>query len=208
MNQSANPTRPIIAIDASLTGFAVCVKGPDTALAYTETSSPPPKVKTLQARLTRYTKLCEVASNMCETHNPEVCLIEGYSFGSKGNSGVSLGELGILLRRDMLYYCDTVVEVPPSVLKKFATGKGNAGKIAVASSLSKRYGIEFATDNHADSFGLVQLGMVVLGYEEAQTAFQRSAADVVEAEILKETRGDQHEDTRRVNRGRSAKKKD
>lgn len=47
-----------------------------------------------------------------------------------------------------------VVEVGNSARAKYATGKGNAGKVAVASAASHRYGVVFADDNAADAFVL------------------------------------------------------
>lgn len=46
------------------------------------------------------------------------------------------------------------VEIGNSARAKYATGVGNAGKVAVASAATKRYGVEFADDNQADAFVL------------------------------------------------------
>jgi crossover junction endodeoxyribonuclease RuvC len=107
-------------------------------------------------------------------------LIEGYSFGSKGASVVTLGEFGGILRNTIVGIADHTIEVAPKVLKKFVTGKGNCGKIEVVTSLSAKYGIEFKSDNHADSFGLAVLGRAVLGFVEPTNKHQREMVDAVQ----------------------------
>jgi crossover junction endodeoxyribonuclease RuvC len=114
-------------------------------------------------------------------------LIEGYSFGSKGASVVSLGEFGGILRMYASGIADCTVEVPPTVLKKFITGKGNAKKLDVVSSLSAKYAMTFKSDNQADAFGLAQLGRAVLGYMELTNNTQREAVDVVRKAMRQET---------------------
>jgi hypothetical protein len=47
-----------------------------------------------------------------------------------------------------------VVEVGIASVKLYATGKGNSGKVAVASAASDRFRITFADDNQADAFVL------------------------------------------------------
>lgn len=46
------------------------------------------------------------------------------------------------------------VLMPPATLKKFATGRGNADKTAMAIAALKRGGREFADDNQVDAFWL------------------------------------------------------
>jgi len=180
----------VVSIDPSLTGFATAIFRSEEEPILEEMKTKP--AKGLVARFDRYHLLVNHTEAILRKQYPELCLIEGYSFNSRGNSGVTLGEFGGVLRDKILGYSDVTVEVPPSVLKKFATGKGNAGKSLVVSALSKRYTLEFASDNQADAFALGQLGLVVLGYVEAETKFQREAADTVAQLIRQET---EHEDT-------------
>ena len=69
--------------------------------------------------------------------------IEGYSFGSKGQAVFQIAEnCGILKYRlqmspSMLY--DTIV---PSVVKKHASGKGNADKQLMYDSFTKHTGVD------------------------------------------------------------------
>lgn len=54
--------------------------------------------------------------------------------------------------------------VPPSSLKKYATGKGNATKADMAVALYKRAGLELANDNEVDAWWLRALGLHMLGH--------------------------------------------
>ena len=70
-------------------------------------------------------------------HSPQQVFIEGYSFGSKGQAVFQIAEnCGILKYRLQEWGVDydTVV---PSVIKKGATGKGNADKDMMYESFSK-----------------------------------------------------------------------
>ena len=51
-----------------------------------------------------------------------------------------------------------VVEVPPSTLKKFVTGKGNAKKDQMMLAIYKRWGTEFDNNDAADAYALAQYG--------------------------------------------------
>lgn len=55
------------------------------------------------------------------------------------------------------------VTVPPASLKKFASGKGNADKTAMAIAALKRFGREFADDNQCDAFWLRAMGLAAYG---------------------------------------------
>ena len=52
---------------------------------------------------------------------------------------------------------------PPSSLKKFATGRGNASKADLAVALYKRCGLELGDDNQVDAKWLALLGHDLLG---------------------------------------------
>jgi crossover junction endodeoxyribonuclease RuvC len=175
----------IVAIDPSLTGLGVMAISAAGKMEYYEYTSK--SAKTLESRLRRYNELSLSVKNILKCHVPDLCLIEGYSFGSKGSSVITLGEFGGILRNSIVGIADVTVEVPPTVLKKFITGKGNAKKLDVVSTLSAKYGFTFKSDNHADAFGLAQLGRAVLGYMELTNNHQREAADLVRKSMRQET---------------------
>ncbi len=81
----------------------------------------------------------------------DLCVLEGYSYNSANSHAHALGELGGVVRC-LLYQKDIdQVEVPPACLKKYATGKGNAGKDQVLVAALKRLGVEPADNNQADA---------------------------------------------------------
>lgn len=68
------------------------------------------------------------------------------------------------------------VYVVPSVLKKYATGSGNADKAAVQVAAFKRFGAEFADDNQCDAAWLRWLGLDAYGAPACEMpAAQRAA---------------------------------
>jgi Holliday junction resolvasome RuvABC endonuclease subunit len=137
--------------------------------------------------LKRFNTLSRAVLDIMKVTCPTLCLIEGYSFSSKGASVVTLGEFGGILRNHIVGIADYTVEIPPTVLKKFITGKGNCGKLEIVTSLSAKYGIEFKSDNHADSFGLAVLGRAVLGFLEPTNKHQRDAVATVQKLLSQET---------------------
>ena len=65
--------------------------------------------------------------------------IEGYAFATSGKSHVrSVAENSGLLKHKMYKAHQTVTSVPPTVIKKYATGKGNANKELMYDAFSKQ----------------------------------------------------------------------
>jgi Holliday junction resolvasome RuvABC endonuclease subunit len=87
--------------------------------------------------------------------------VEGYSFASKFNRE-ALGELGGVVRVALWEAGVQYVEVPPTTLKMYATGKGNATKTAMVVAARERLGMSELDDNVADALWLHALGVHVL----------------------------------------------
>lgn len=133
-----------------------------------------------QDRVNRYDGLVGHVLAALGPHAGWAVFLEGYSFGSRSGRGiVDRCEFGGVLRRALVHDARvaSVVEVPPATLKRFACGKGNAGKVEVATALTARYGRTFGSDNLADAFGLAMLGACVLGDVEPATKVQRAVVD-------------------------------
>ena len=123
-----------------------------------------------------------------------IIAIEGYSYASIGATHKT-GELGSIFRREIMYglaclkiasrWEAVIIEVPPTVLKKFATGKGNAKKAAVVSMLSRKYDIEFSTDDQADAFCLSLIGLCVKGMATT-TLHEAKIVSEIQRHIFKE----------------------
>lgn len=145
----------IIAIDPSLT----C-----TAVAFGHDAEPvvqlwKPKTRGAE-RLAEFVRLVGAIAR----NKQAVAYIEGYSFASHAGRE-RLGELGGVIRFTLHDWHVPVVEVPPSTLKKFATGKGNASKAAMVSAVASRTGRTFDTDDQSDAFALWCLGRELHGLE-------------------------------------------
>lgn len=98
--------------------------------------------------------------------NVHQVVIEGYSFGSKFSSSMhAIHELGGIVRFHLAKMGHTPLSVPPSVLKKFITGAGNADKNQVLKEIYKRYHVDLPDDNMADAFGLAKFGQAMVSTE-------------------------------------------
>ena len=97
--------------------------------------------------------------------NPAV-ILEGYSFASRSGQAFSIGELGGVIRLCLHKLNTPVVLVPPTCRAKFATGRGNASKNEVVSSISAKTGIVWSgkgADDMCDAWILEEMGLYVLG---------------------------------------------
>lgn len=166
-------SQTVMGIDPSLTGFAMASakKGDDFADIMEVVSKP--LGKTADRRLARYEQFLDVIMDHVNDVRPSLVLIEGYSFASV-HKAHELGEFGILIRQALLR-TTTLIEVQPSALKKFATGKGNSKKAGVVSAIASRYGLVFQTDNEADAYALLQMALQMKGWEDSRTKFQAEA---------------------------------
>lgn len=147
--------RPILGLDVSLTstGYSGC------GLMGTITS----KNKGVQ-RLEDISQ--SVSELLSRTPSDVVVTIEGYSFASRNSQAHSIGEVGGVVRLTLFRHHVPFIEVPPTSRAKFATGKGNASKNEVISSVSARTGITWVgkgADDEVDAFILEEMGLVVQG---------------------------------------------
>lgn len=158
----------IVAIDPSLTGTAVasgCV--PDEIQVWRFSSK---KLgDRLEDRFDRYCLLALRVVNRVVACRPQAVILEGYSYGST-NAHQPIYEFGAVLRLKLLSIGCPIAEVPPTVLKKFVTGKGNAGKEQMAAFAAKRWGVAFHSNDETDAYSLCMLGLVALGMAEGTKA--------------------------------------
>lgn len=101
-------------------------------------------------------------SGLVDASRPQVAVVEGYAYG-KGNQAHQVGEWGGVAR--LRLYSDGVpfVVVPPAVVKKYATGRGNAPKPDLRMELYKRAGLDVADDNEVDALWLLAAALEVAG---------------------------------------------
>ena len=84
--------------------------------------------------------------------------VEGYAFGAN-QVAHSQGELGGVIRLLLYENKFPYIDVAPSIVKKFATGKGNAKKEQVMLHVMKRWGHHFETNDEADAFVLALIAL-------------------------------------------------
>lgn len=93
----------------------------------------------------------------------EIVAMEGYSFGSRGRAVFQIAELGGLIRWAFWRRNIRWAEIPPAVVKKLATGKGNAGKEEVLAAAIRRLGYSGHDNNEADALWLEQAALIHYG---------------------------------------------
>ena len=107
---------------------------------------------------TRYIQFQRWLRERIAEDKPALIVVEraGY-FKSLAAQSMCVGLRGILLST-AAYYDIPLREIGPSDLKKWATGKGNANKVAMRAAALRRWpGERFADDNAVDAFLLLQL---------------------------------------------------
>ncbi len=161
----------VAALDLSLTAPARCM--PDGTTEVLDTSS--------MRGFDRWSAIRGFALDAADSC--DVLAIEGYAYAARGRSIISLGELGGIVRYTLHAHEVPFIEVTPGSIKKYATGKGNAGKEAVLVAAVRRGGDLFAgtTNDEADAFMLWALVKDALGEAVVEMpARHREACEVVE----------------------------
>lgn len=86
-------------------------------------------------------------------HTIDVIVIEGYAFG-RPNQATAIGELGGVVKLCLHDHGATWLPIPPSNVKQYATGKGNAKKSEVLTAAVRRLGYRGSDDNQSDALWL------------------------------------------------------
>jgi len=103
-----------------------------------------------------------------------VC-IEGYAFGMKAQAGnYDRAELVGTMKLFFLKKGKPLIICPPSTLKKFVTGKGNADKEEMVDAVFQRWGYDIPCHDEADAFGLSMFGEACLGSKGSSELFDKA----------------------------------
>lgn len=140
----------ILAIDPSLRRTAICIQGQTLSLDCKLTG-----IQRLEA-------IREQLLNRIEIERIDLAVIEGYSMGSSLAHSHELGELGGIIRWTLWGKQIPFVDIPPSSLKKYLTGKGNADKDLMLSTASRRFDRTLNNDE-ADALALWAMAMDAYG---------------------------------------------
>ena len=162
----------LIGIDLSLTSSGVSING---------------MTKTLTSSEKGVDRLCDLRGgfmSLLSDYSITHAVIEGYSFASRNSHAHSIGELGGVIRLLLHDMGIWFVDVPPTSRAKFATGRGNASKGEVISSISAKTGLVFvgaSGNDECDAWVLEQMALAHLGISQySWTKEQMSALDKVD----------------------------
>ena len=115
--------------------------------------------------------------NIIDEFDPVLVVIEGYSFGSRGRAIFSIGELGGVVKTMLFDREVEFIDVAPTMVKKYATGKGTSPKDNVMLSVYKKWGVEFTNNNECDAYVLAHIGFSTLDIDQNLTKYQKEVVD-------------------------------
>ena len=151
----------ILALDMSLTHTGWCLDGESGVIT---------------SRLRGWDRIAEITQEVfTRTFGVDVVVLEGYSYGSKGQAVYQIAELGGIVRYWLYAHGITTVEITPATLKKYATGVGNAGKDAMIAAAIRRFYFRGSDNNEADAYLLWCFAREAYGGPVAKVPADRAA---------------------------------
>jgi crossover junction endodeoxyribonuclease RuvC len=159
MRGERRPLMYFLGIDLSLTSTGICVIDDEfNEIAITFSELIKPKCKGVARLVYIRTEL----EGLLKKVKPELVALEAYSFGSRAGQAFSIGELGGVAKVLLYELQVETILIPPTCLKKFITGKGNAPKDVMLMKTLSKYKREFTDNNLCDAFGLAMMGHAYL----------------------------------------------
>lgn len=156
-----SPRPSILALDLSLTACGWCF---DQASGV------------IKSRLKGYERLAEITSEIyAMTFDVDVVVVEGYAFGAQGRAVYQLAGLGEVVRFWLWQRQIKTVEIAPATLKKYATGRGNAGKDEMLAAAIRRFYFAGSENNQADAYLLWCMAREAYGGPIAKVPADRAA---------------------------------
>jgi crossover junction endodeoxyribonuclease RuvC len=145
-----------LGIDPSLTAFALQLSTGGRTTGH-QINTVPKDFASFPERLNFITQ--EFSRFLSENPGISLAAIEGFSMGSarSGLTQIMISAVGASARLELWRAGIDYIEVPPSTLKKWISGKGNAEKNLMLREVFKRWGYDAKDDNDADAFALVKL---------------------------------------------------
>ncbi len=148
----------ICGLDLSLRSTGVALISEQEPMTWTITSKPPQTVIEVAQLIVK--QVLSIAQRDKEV----TFFIEDYSFGKFGTSSsvTALIELTGIITYELHKNNLTYFKIPPTILKKYLTGKGNAKKEQMLVFALEKYGIHFNSSDECDAFALADLGLAFL----------------------------------------------
>ncbi|MCK9369492.1 hypothetical protein M0R04_06130 [Candidatus Dojkabacteria bacterium] len=172
----------ILGADLSLTGSGIVVLKDDLVvhqdlIKSKTTKYPVDEIKRLQGIVNQIP--IEVGGELIK-----LAIIENLAFMARNTTAlVQLSALNYFLRAKLIDFNIPFVLVAPTTLKKFAIGKGNAGKNEMMLSVYKRWEITLVNDNLADSYALARIGNALLGIDTELTKAQQEVLKLLKPQL-------------------------
>lgn len=145
------------------------IMGLDLSITCTGISYPDTSVQALKPRVTGDARLEYLADHViiaARTCGADLVVIEGLGGIYKGEAARIIPMLHGAIRLDLLRSRIPYMLLPPSSLKKFATGDGGADKTGMALAALKRLGREYHTSDECDADWLRIAGRFAYGLGE------------------------------------------
>lgn len=165
----------ILGLDLSLSGTGWSVStGSDIK---TGVITPGRKLAGVERLLCLREKLVSV---ILENHLRGRCsaFVEEYAFSASGRT-FGIGEWGGIARCVLADWGIDVWTVSPGTLKKFVTSKGNVDKNQILLGVYRRWGVEFQSDDAADSYALCRLGRLHQKMEPDGKPWDQSCVEAI-----------------------------
>lgn len=162
-----------VGLDLSLTCTGVVALNDDGELLLSR------GISTKQRGIKRLIALSDEVETLVRDLRPTVVLLEGYAYSAVGRQHAA-GELGgvVRYRLHQLNPHLPIASVPPSSLKKFASGKGNAPKDAMRIAVYKRWGFEAKTTDEVDAYAAAQMARSVCNPVHLTTSQQEALGKI------------------------------
>ena len=153
--------RNYIGVDISLTGTGVCKLEANGRLVTSKCIT----TKAHKSFTQWFDRVDDITKQvMLYVDEGSIVFVEGYAFGATGQV-FNIAELSGYIKYQLYRgNCTAVIQVPPTSLKKFITGKGNAKKELILKEVYKTYGVDFEDNNEADAYALARMAYEVAQY--------------------------------------------
>jgi crossover junction endodeoxyribonuclease RuvC len=153
----------IIGLDISLTGTGVAVYSSSTRSIYTVCIRTKPQKDWYGRIKTILSAVLKEVQGSGEEYEPILVCVEGFAFGARGKV-FEIAELSGVIKYHLtqVYDCN-LVQIPPTSVKKYITGKGNANKDVMLKEVYKVYNFDSDNDNEVDAFALLVMGLDMIG---------------------------------------------
>lgn len=158
----------ILGIDPSLTGTGV-VALEDGEIINKQLI----KTKPTKGTLAELERLVKIVGSI-EYGEAELAVIEGMAFMARNTTSlVQLAGLNYMIRHKLYKKNIPFIIVPPTSLKKFITGKGNAPKEFMLMEVYKRFNEEFRDNNICDAYCLARVGDMIINPNDQLLSYQQ-----------------------------------